>query len=182
MVNVAPGWVTAKILLTPLTKNGSRREDLAKFDKREKWTITINPESPCVAEYETQNRERIEQMKKDFLNGDKSDRVKVLSKDDCRLIFTAINNRFEPRPDSALISSLQNPPRATVRGGFFRPQNAGRAESGSGPGAPPISRPGPRRGDRNSSCAIASRMIRQPPGRSAAKIFRNTSAFSSRGK
>jgi hypothetical protein len=84
MVDVAPGWVTANIYFTPLTKNDPRRADLAKFDRREKWTIAVNPESPRVAEYETQNSERIEQIKKDFLNGDKSDRVKVLAQNDCR--------------------------------------------------------------------------------------------------
>ena len=84
MVDVAPGWVTANIFFTPLTKGDPRRADLAKFEKREKWTIAINPDSPRVAEYETQNHERIEQIKNDFLKGEKSDRVKVLAKDDCR--------------------------------------------------------------------------------------------------
>jgi hypothetical protein len=84
MVDVAPGWVTANIFLTPLTKGDPRRAKFAEFDRREKWTLAINPGSPRVAEYEAKNRERIEQIKKDFLSGEKSERVKVLAKDDCR--------------------------------------------------------------------------------------------------
>ena len=84
MVDVAPGWVQANISLTPLPKGHPRRAKLAEFDRREKWTIAINSGSPRVAEYEAQNRERIEQIKRDFLSGEKSERVKVLAKDDCR--------------------------------------------------------------------------------------------------
>jgi hypothetical protein len=84
MVDVAPGWVTANIFFTPLTKGDHRRADLADFDRREKWTIAINLDSPRVAEYEAMNHERIEQIKRDFLSGEKSERVKVLAKDDCR--------------------------------------------------------------------------------------------------
>jgi len=84
MVDVAPGWVTANIYFVPLAKGDNRRKDLAKFNRQEKWTIAVNPESPRVAEYEAKNHDRIEQIKKDFLSGDKSDRVKVLFQDDCR--------------------------------------------------------------------------------------------------
>jgi hypothetical protein len=84
MVDVAPGWVTANIFLSPMTKNDARRSKLVDFSRREKWTIAINPNSPRVAEYEASQHARVEQIKKDFLNGEKSDRVKVLSKDDCR--------------------------------------------------------------------------------------------------
>ena len=84
MVDVAPGWVTANIFLSPMTKNDARRSKLDNFNRREKWTIAINPASPRVAEYEAAQHARVEQIKKDFLNGEKSGRVKVLSKDDCR--------------------------------------------------------------------------------------------------
>ena len=67
-----------------MTKNDARRSKLVDFSRREKWTIAINPNSPRVAEYEASQHARVEQIKKDFLNGEKSDRVKVLSKDDCR--------------------------------------------------------------------------------------------------
>ena len=66
MVDVAPGWVTANIFFTPLTKGDHRRAELADFDRREKWTIAINPDSSRVAEYEAKNHERIEQIKRDF--------------------------------------------------------------------------------------------------------------------
>ena len=84
MVDVAPGWVSANIFFTPLTKDHPRRAKLAEFDRREKWTIAINPDSPRVAEYEAKNRERIELIKQDFLGGSKSDRVIYLHKYDCR--------------------------------------------------------------------------------------------------
>jgi hypothetical protein len=84
MVDVAPGWVQANIYLTPLHKGDGRRARLADFERREKWTIAVNPDSPRVVEYQASNRERIAQIKKDFLGGEKSDRVKVLAQDDCR--------------------------------------------------------------------------------------------------
>ena len=84
MVDIAMGWVTASIYMTPLTKNDPRREKLSQFSKQEKWTIAANPESPRVAEYEAQSRDRLLQIKKDFLAGEKSDRVKLLQKYDCR--------------------------------------------------------------------------------------------------
>jgi hypothetical protein len=84
MVDVAPGWVQANIYLTPLAKNDARRTKLAEFDRREKWTIVANPNSPRVAQYETQSRDRIQQIKTDFLGGEKADRVKVIALDDCR--------------------------------------------------------------------------------------------------
>lgn len=84
MVDVAPGTFGANIFFTPLTKNSPRRAKLAEFERREKWTIAINPDSPRVAEYEAKNRERIEQIKKDFLSGAKSDRAWFLEKYDCR--------------------------------------------------------------------------------------------------
>ena len=70
--------------LTPLAENDARRTKLAEFDRREKWTIVANPNSPRVAEYEVQNRDRIQQIKTDFLGGEKADRGKVIAKDDCR--------------------------------------------------------------------------------------------------
>ena len=84
MVDVAMGWVTASIYMTPLTKNDPRRGKLSQFAKQEKSTIVVNPDSPRIAEYEAKNRERFVQIKKDFLNGEKSERLKLLSKDDCR--------------------------------------------------------------------------------------------------
>jgi hypothetical protein len=84
MVDVSMGWVQANIVLIPLTKQDARRSKLAEFEKREKQTMAINPDSPRVAEYEAKSQQRIQQIKKDFLSGEKSDRVKLLSSDDCR--------------------------------------------------------------------------------------------------
>jgi|GEM_PF-1157478 len=84
MVDVAPGIFTANIFLKPLTKGDPRRAKLAEFDKREKWTLAIDPASPRVAEYEAKNQKRIQEIKQDFLGGKKSERVKLLAEDDCR--------------------------------------------------------------------------------------------------
>lgn len=84
MVDVAMGWVTANIYMTPLKKGDPRREKMSQFTKQEKWVIAANTDSPRIAEYESQNRTRFEQIKKDFLKGEKTERVKLLSKDDCR--------------------------------------------------------------------------------------------------
>jgi hypothetical protein len=84
MVDVSPGVWQINIYLTPLTKGDPRRAKLAEFEMREKRTLTINPASPHVVKYEANSRVRIEQIKRDFLSGEKSERVKVLAKDDCR--------------------------------------------------------------------------------------------------
>ena len=84
MVDVSPGWVQINIVLTPLTKDNPRRAKLAEFERREKRTLGLNTASPRVAEYEAKNQPRVEEIKRDFLAGQKSDRVKYLQKDDCR--------------------------------------------------------------------------------------------------
>jgi hypothetical protein len=84
MVDVSPGVWQINIYLTPLTKQDPRRAKLAEFERREKRTLAVNPASRRVAEYEAQKRKHIEQIKSDFLGGGKSDRVRVLAKDDCR--------------------------------------------------------------------------------------------------
>ena len=84
MVDIAPGWVQANIFLTPLRKDAPRRARLAEFERREKRTLGLNTASPRVAEYEARNQPRVEEIKRDFLAGQKSDRVKLLQRDDCR--------------------------------------------------------------------------------------------------
>jgi hypothetical protein len=84
MVDVTPGAMLTQFNFSPLTKDDPRRAELAEFERREKWTIAANTGSPQVAEYEAGNRERIEQIKKDFLGGPKSDRVIYQRKYDCR--------------------------------------------------------------------------------------------------
>ena len=84
MVDVAPGWVQANIFLTPLTKDAPRRAKLAEFERREKKTLGLNTAAPRVAEYEAQNQPRVQEIKRDFLTGEKANRVKLLQKTDCR--------------------------------------------------------------------------------------------------
>ncbi len=83
MVDIGMGWVRGNIKLVPLTKNDPRRAELAKFEKREKKVLAQNREEH-VNEYEAKNKERVEEIKRDFLGGTKSERVSVLSRDDCR--------------------------------------------------------------------------------------------------
>jgi len=84
MVDVSHSWISANIFLTPLTKVDARRSELAELDSRELSTLPFSAGSPSVIEYETLSRKRIAQIKKDFLGGEKSWRVKVLAKDDSR--------------------------------------------------------------------------------------------------
>jgi hypothetical protein len=84
MVDVGMGWVQPNIVLTPLTKSDPRRARLAEFEMRETRTLTLNPASPRVAQYEAQNQPRVAEIKADFLSGQKSDRLRFLQKDDCR--------------------------------------------------------------------------------------------------
>ncbi len=84
MADTAAGWTRPGIYFTPLTKDNPRRAKLAEFEKREKKTLALNPAAPRVAEYEAQWQMRIDEVKRDFLGGQKSDRVDLLQKDDCR--------------------------------------------------------------------------------------------------
>jgi hypothetical protein len=84
VVDVGMGWVQANITLAPVTKNDPRRARLAEFERRERKTLGLNTASPRVAEYEAKNQPRVAEIKADFLNGQKSDRLRELQKDDCR--------------------------------------------------------------------------------------------------
>jgi hypothetical protein len=83
MVDIAMGWVRGNIMLIPMEKNDARRDKLDSFEKREKRVVALN-RNKHVEDYEAKNKDRIEQIKKDFLSGEKSDRVKELHRDDCR--------------------------------------------------------------------------------------------------
>ena len=83
MIDISIGWSRGNIQLIPLAKDDARRAKLVEFEKREKKVVALN-RNKHVTDYEEKNRDRIEQIKKDFLSGEKSDRVKLLSKDDCR--------------------------------------------------------------------------------------------------
>lgn len=84
LVDVSMGWVQANIYLAPLGKDSPRRAKLTEFEKRERVTLNLNPASPHVAAYEANSQKRIQDIKRDFLGGQKDERVKLLKKDDCR--------------------------------------------------------------------------------------------------
>jgi hypothetical protein len=84
IADISLGWVQANIFLSPVTKTSARRAKLADFERREKQTLSINPASPRVAEYEARRQNDITQVKADFLGGPKADRTQLLQKDDCR--------------------------------------------------------------------------------------------------
>ena len=83
MIDIAMGWVRGNIQLIPLTKSDARREKLAEFERREKRVLALS-RNKYITDYEEKNKERVAQIKKDFLSGEKAERVKVLAKDDCR--------------------------------------------------------------------------------------------------
>jgi hypothetical protein len=83
MIDIGMGWVKANIRLVPLAKGDERRAKLADFERREKNVLALN-RNEHVEKYEAKNKDRIADIKKDFLGGDKTDRVSVLNKDDCR--------------------------------------------------------------------------------------------------
>ena len=83
MIDIGMGWVRGNIQLIPLVKGDERRDKLADYERREKKVVALN-RNKHVTDYEEKSQNRIEQIKKDFLGGDKSDRVTRMSKDDCR--------------------------------------------------------------------------------------------------
>ncbi len=83
MVDIGMGWVRGNIRLVPLNKDSPRRVRLAEFEKRERQILAQN-RTDHVANYEAKHKERIEQIKQDFLGGQKSERVSRLRQDDCR--------------------------------------------------------------------------------------------------
>jgi hypothetical protein len=83
MADFRLGWVRNDFALVPLLKGDPRRAKLPEFEKREKFTV--GPErTERMMQYEAKHKARIEEIRRDFLGGDKSDRVKKISKDDCR--------------------------------------------------------------------------------------------------
>jgi len=82
MVDISMGWVRGNIKLIPLAKDDDRRARLGEFEKRER--VVSQSRTSHLSEYEQKNKGRIEEIKKDFLSGEKSDRLSVLRKEDCR--------------------------------------------------------------------------------------------------
>ena len=83
VVDVSMGWVKGNIFMSPLAKGDPRRSKVAEFEQREKTVLGLN-RNQHIVDFEAKNQTRVGEIKRDFLSGQKSDRVKVLSKDDCR--------------------------------------------------------------------------------------------------
>ncbi len=83
MVDIGMGWVRANIKLIPLNQGDPRRAELAEFERRATTVYQLN-RNDHVAQYEAAHKGRIEQIRKDFLAGAKSDRVRRLKPDDAR--------------------------------------------------------------------------------------------------
>jgi hypothetical protein len=83
MVDIGMGWVKANIKLHPMAKGDPRRPRLAEFEKRARLVVGMQ-RTEHVAEYESKNQFRVEEIKRDFLGGAKQERVQVLRPDDCR--------------------------------------------------------------------------------------------------
>ena len=82
MVDVGMGWMHPNIKLLPMAKTDPRRAKLSEFETRENL-VTFTP-NQRVIEYEARQQQRVADIKRDFLSGEKAERVRILSKDDCR--------------------------------------------------------------------------------------------------
>lgn len=83
MADFRLGWVRNDFALVPLAKGDKRRAELADFEKREKSTVGL-ARTEYITRYETEHQAKIEEIKRDFLNGPKAERVRHIKKDDCR--------------------------------------------------------------------------------------------------
>jgi hypothetical protein len=82
MVDISMGWVSGNIKLAPLAKGDPRRAELAKFETREK--VVTQTRTDHIEKYEAERKAKLEEIKRDFLGGEKSDRLGVIQKEDCR--------------------------------------------------------------------------------------------------
>lgn len=82
MVDVSIGWIRGNIKLIPLTKDAPRRAKLLEFEKREK--VVLQTRTAHIEEYERLHAAKVQEIKRDFIGGEKSERVQVLRPEDCR--------------------------------------------------------------------------------------------------
>jgi hypothetical protein len=66
----------------PLTRNDERRPRLPEFEQRER--VVTQTRTPHIVEYEQKHKAKVEEIRKDFTTGEKSDRARILARDDCR--------------------------------------------------------------------------------------------------
>ncbi len=79
---VDAGYFTSSIALNPLKKDEERREELPDWE--DDSDLMVKNEAGNAAFYEADRRADNEEILKDFLEGEKTDRVKILAPDDCR--------------------------------------------------------------------------------------------------
>jgi hypothetical protein len=82
MVDVGMGWMKPNIMLNPLKKSDERRSSLPNFEQRARLISPLRTAE--IEEREQKNQQRVADIKRDFLNGAKADRVRHLAQDDCR--------------------------------------------------------------------------------------------------
>jgi len=82
VVDVAPGAWSAAISLTPITKDHERRPKLEEWERTERLMVFVPDEKS--RRFEADNRERVQEILRDFVGGEKSDRLGHLEPDDKR--------------------------------------------------------------------------------------------------
>jgi hypothetical protein len=83
MADFRLGWVRNDFALVPLAKGDERRSELADFEKRERFTGSM-ARTDYIVRYESEHQGKIEEIKRDFLHGEKAERVSFIRPDDCR--------------------------------------------------------------------------------------------------
>jgi hypothetical protein len=83
MVDIGMGWIRGNIKLVPLAQGDERRAELPKFEKREKRVVGMN-RTDHVVQYEQKHQQKIQEIKRDFVGGEKADRLRYLRKEDAR--------------------------------------------------------------------------------------------------
>jgi len=73
-----------KIIFVPFSKDPAGRKKLEKIEKQDANEVFRLERDQTALDYESSQKAHIDQIKKDFLGGGKSDRVVHVSKDDCR--------------------------------------------------------------------------------------------------
>jgi len=82
VVDVGMGWVQANIKLVALKAGDERRAEIPEFEQRE--TVISIDRNPHILEYEAEHQDKVAEIQADFLGGEKSDRLQVLTSADAR--------------------------------------------------------------------------------------------------
>jgi len=84
VIDISMGWSMPAIYLSPVTKGSDRRQELPKFEKRERKVSSGLLKSESYEQYSEKESIRIAGIKRDFVSGVKNDRLRHLNADDCR--------------------------------------------------------------------------------------------------